>query len=81
MDLMPFLDLSSYLQDVQNSQLLPWTGEIVEVVGLLLASRGPAVAVGDFCEVITSSGRRVRTQVIGFRDGGVPRAEHGMTPW
>src|SRR5580704_12262333 len=62
-------DLDPYILQVGKSSLLPWTGEIVEVVGLLLASRGPAVAVGDFCEVSTSSGRRVRTQVIGFRNG------------
>ena len=63
--------LDRYFDQLNRSSLLPWTGEIVEVVGLLLASRGPAVAVGDFCEVITSSGRRVRTQVIGFRNGNV----------
>ena len=63
--------LDRYFEQLNRSSLLPWTGEIVEVVGLLLASRGPAVAVGDFCEVITSSGRRVRTQVIGFRNGNV----------
>ncbi len=67
----PGFDLSPYIHQVQHSSLLPWTGEIVEVVGLLLASRGPAVAVGDFCEVTTSSGRRIRTQVIGFRNGHV----------
>jgi flagellum-specific ATP synthase len=66
----PF-DLSPYRQHVADANLLPWTGEIVEVVGLLLASRGPAVAVGDFCEVLTSSGARIRTQVIGFRNGNV----------
>ena len=38
---------------------------------MLVASRGPAAAMGDFCEVITSSGRRIRTQVIGFRNGHV----------
>jgi FliI/YscN family ATPase len=38
---------------------------------MLIASRGPNAAVGDFCEVLTSSGRRVRTQVIGFRNGHV----------
>jgi FliI/YscN family ATPase len=63
--------LDRYFEQLDRSSLLPWTGEIVEVVGLLLASRGPAVAVGDFCEVITSSGRRVKTQVIGFRNGNV----------
>lgn len=64
-------DLNPYIHQVRQTLLLPWTGEIEEVVGLLLSSRGPAVAVGDFCEVVASSGRRVRTQVIGFRNGKV----------
>lgn len=65
------LDLNPYILQVRNAELLPWTGEVVELVGLLVASRGPAVAVGDFCEVLASSGRRIRTQVIGFRNGNV----------
>src|SRR5208283_953129 len=65
------IDLNRYIAGVRSLELLPWTGEVVELVGLLVASRGPAVAVGDFCEVITSAGRRIRTQVIGFRDGHV----------
>ncbi|HEX3743823.1 MAG TPA: FliI/YscN family ATPase [Bryobacteraceae bacterium] len=48
-----------------------WTGQVTEVIGLLVESRGPNVAIGDFCEVRTSSGRRIRTQVIGFRNGRV----------
>ena len=44
---------------------------MTEVVGLLIESRGPNVAIGDFCEVRASSGRRIRTQVIGFRNGRV----------
>ncbi|HWF08116.1 MAG TPA: FliI/YscN family ATPase [Bryobacteraceae bacterium] len=67
----PACELTRYLRRVEQTNLLPWTGEIVEVVGLLLASRGPAAAVGEFCEVRTSSGKRVRTQVIGFRNGNV----------
>ena len=67
----PALDLSPYIAQVRNAELLPWTGEVAEVVGMLVASKGPAVAVGDFCEVATSSGRRIRTQVIGFRNGHV----------
>jgi len=65
------LDLHSYIARVRNTELLPWSGEVVELVGMLVASRGPSVAVGDFCEVMSSSGRRIRTQVIGFRDGQV----------
>ena len=67
----PAFDLSPYIRQVRQSELLPWTGEVVGLIGMLVASRGPAVAVGDFCEVLSSSGRRIRTQVIGFRDGHV----------
>lgn len=65
------LNLTRYIHQVRNTELLPWSGEVVELVGMLVASRGPAVAVGDFCEVQASSGRRIRMQVIGFRDGHV----------
>jgi flagellum-specific ATP synthase len=65
------IDLNPYIRQVRDTELLPWTGEVAELIGTLVASRGPAAAVGDFCEVMTSSGRRVRTQVIGFRNGHV----------
>jgi len=45
-----------------------WTGIVTQAVGLLIESIGPMVALGDFCEVRTANGRRVRTQVVGFRD-------------
>jgi flagellum-specific ATP synthase len=35
---------------------------------LLVESKGPEAAVGDFCEIATRNGRLIRTQVIGFRD-------------
>jgi FliI/YscN family ATPase len=41
------------------------------MVGLLIASRGPVVSIGDFCEIRTSSGRTIRSQVIGFRNDRV----------
>ena len=36
---------------------------------MLVESKGPEAAVGDFCEISTRNGRLIRTQVIGFRDG------------
>ncbi len=65
------VNLDDYIRRVRQTELLPWSGEVVELVGMLVASRGPAAAVGDFCEVVTSAGRRIRTQVIGFRNGHV----------
>src|SRR5271154_720343 len=49
-------------------ELMPWVGEVTEMVGLLIASRGPVASIGDFCEVHTSGGRSVRAQVVGFRN-------------
>ena len=39
------------------------------LTGLLVESHGPAAAIGDFCEIQVAGGKRVRTQVIGFREG------------
>jgi FliI/YscN family ATPase len=65
------LDLSQYFEAVQGAQ--PWlrTGEVTQLVGLLIESRGPIAAAGDFCHVHTQGGRVIRTQVIGFRNGRV----------
>lgn len=63
--------LHDYLARLDRIQPMQWTGEVVEMTGLLVESRGPASAVGDFCEIETGDGRRIRTQVVGFRNGRV----------
>lgn len=65
------IDLTPYFEILKGCDAGLWTGEVTEMIGLLVESRGPAAAVGDFCEVQTLSGRRIRTQVIGFRNGRV----------
>ena len=65
------ISLAPYRTELEGIPTLRWNGEVVQVVGLLVESRGPNAAIGDFCEVITTGGRRIRTQVIGFRDGRV----------
>src|SRR5690349_19804742 len=63
--------LTPYLRDLEQLDLLPWCGKVTATVGLLIESQGPAVAIGDFCEVFTTKGHSIRTQVIGFRNGRV----------
>ena len=63
--------ISQLLPQLPGLEVLPWVGEVTEMVGLLIASRGPVVSIGDFCEVRTSAGRSIRSQVIGFRNGQV----------
>lgn len=67
----PELNLSRYAELVKRIEPLRLEGEVVELVGLIVESRGPLAAIGDFCEVRTRTGRRIRTQVIGFRKGRV----------
>jgi FliI/YscN family ATPase len=65
------ISLTPYFTALDAASTLRWTGQVTEVVGLLIESRGPSVAIGDFCEIAASNGRRIRTQVIGFRNGRV----------
>ncbi len=65
------VDLARYIEVVNQINPWRWTGTVLEVVGLLVESAGPAAAVGDFCEVQCAGGRCIRTQVIGFRNGHV----------
>jgi len=67
----PSINLAPYLARLEQLDPFVWSGEVIELVGLLIESRGPAAAIGDFCEILTSSGRNIRTQVIGFRNGNV----------
>jgi FliI/YscN family ATPase len=61
----------SRLAQIGEIETLRWVGRVTDVVGVSVVSQGPQAAVGDFCEIRTSAGRRLRTQVIGFRDGRV----------
>lgn len=65
------MNLAAYREKLQRIETCRWTGAVSELVGLLVESKGPAAAVGDFCEIQLRDGRIVRTQVIGFRDGRV----------
>jgi len=65
------LSFAPYRDELDRIAPFRWTGHVTDVVGLLIESRGPASAIGDFCEIRTSSGRLIRVQVVGFRDGRV----------
>ncbi len=67
----PGLSFDPYMARLEKVDPFIWSGQVIELVGLLIESRGPAAAIGDFCEILTSSGRVIRTQVIGFRNGNV----------
>jgi flagellum-specific ATP synthase len=65
------VELASYFEELEHIETMPWEGEVVKVTGLVVESRGPAVAIGDLCEIHLSTGRMVRSSTIGLRDGNV----------
>ncbi len=65
------MNLKPYYDQLARIETCRWAGSVTELVGLLVESKGPEAAVGDFCEIGTRAGRTIRTQVIGFRDGHV----------
>lgn len=65
------MKLNPYYEKLKRIETCRWTGTVTELVGLLVESSGPVAAVGDFCEIVTQTGRPIRTQVVGFRDGRV----------
>jgi FliI/YscN family ATPase len=63
--------LSYALNQLPLIDPLRMSGEVVELRGLIVESRGPAAAIGDFCEILCASNRVIRVQVIGFHDGRI----------
>jgi len=64
-------NVEPYLDRLRRINTLRSSGTVTELTGLLVESDGPAAAIGDFCEVRTSTGNSIRTQVIGFRNSRV----------
>jgi flagellum-specific ATP synthase len=65
------IDLSAHFQRLERLTPAVRMGVVTDLTGLLVESSGPAAAIGDFCEIQAFSGRNIRTQVIGFRNGRV----------
>lgn len=65
------MNANAAITSLHGIDTMVWTGKVTQVIGLLVESEGPAAAVGDFCEIVLADGRRIRTQVIGFRNGRI----------
>jgi flagellum-specific ATP synthase len=47
--------LGHYIAALQRMETVQWAGRVCELIGLLVASDGPAAALGDFCEILSTS--------------------------
>ena len=53
---------------LRTTPLRESTGLVVQVVGLVIESNGPACRVGDLCWIETGSAERIPAEAVGFRD-------------
>jgi flagellum-specific ATP synthase len=50
------MNMQVYYEKLARIDTCRWTGSVSELVGLLVQSKGPEAAVGDFCEIGTRTG-------------------------
>ena len=48
------MNLQPYLERIGKLETMQWAGQVTQLTGLLIESKGPAAAIGDFCEIATS---------------------------
>jgi len=63
------VDFEKLCSVVRNVNLLACKGSVVRVSGLTVESDGPAVGIGDTCEIHLGEDERVPAEVVSFRDG------------
>ena len=63
---MPAVDLGKYAAKLSGGPLLSCRGVVLRVSGLAVESKGPAVGVGQICEICLDDGRRVAAEVVAF---------------
>lgn len=65
------MNLDTYVESIENSDLYKRFGKIQRVVGLMIESKGPAVSIGNVCYIHTSSKTKIYAEVVGFHDENV----------
>ncbi|HVS02000.1 MAG TPA: type III secretion system ATPase SctN [Thermoanaerobaculia bacterium] len=65
----PLLDLTPYLDLLEDATTVEVRGRVTEVTGLLIRAKVPGVRIGELCYIRAPlRDRPVRAEVVGFRD-------------
>lgn len=59
---------SQLLQTVEQTEPISAQGRVSKIVGLMIEAAGPRASVGEYCHILTRSGRELPAEVVGFRD-------------
>ena len=64
--------IQRYTKIVDQAETIKVNGKVTDVIGLVIVSSGPNVALGEICTVIDREGKEVcRSEVVGFKEGKV----------
>ncbi len=64
----PIIDISRYLQAVEEAETIIVRGRVIEVTGLVIKAMVPGVRIGEMCFIDNGDGERIVCEVVGFRD-------------
>lgn len=59
--------LAPYFRRLEDFSTLRWIGRVTKVVDYLVESEGPFCSVGEGCAILTSDGRTLAGEIVGFR--------------
>ncbi len=66
------IDLRRYKNVILDNSLLKFSGRVSKIIGLMIESIGPAVEIGEVCEIYPiKGGVPLKGEVVGFKDDRV----------
>src|SRR5438105_15550975 len=63
--------LEPYLERVKASSTLRWQGRVTHVLGQAVTSEGPFSAIGELCQIESSTGPNFPGEIVGFAGSSV----------
>jgi flagellum-specific ATP synthase len=79
-DIMQSIDLTKYKDVLSKTELIKYIGQVSQVVGLTIESHGPAVNLGDLCNIYPlNSDTPIICEVVGFKENIVSLMPLGDT--
>lgn len=72
MSAQPAFDASKYVDTVESADLMRQYGKVRQVIGVVIESAGPNMAIGETCHIqYKRTAQPVLAEVVGFRDNKV----------
>ena len=59
--------LDPYFRRLEEFSAVRWVGRVIQAVDYLIESDGPISSVGEGCAILTSDGRTLEGEIVGFR--------------